>query len=94
MVRSQPIYELKRTFSLAASGIQLDCESTTPLLEKEAEEEDELQKMWLDEQERRKQFDLRRAAEMRAVIMCVYVCLCVNVCVFMCLFCVCCEDVA
>jgi hypothetical protein len=68
MAKSEPMYTLKRCGSLASSGLVLDFESTNPLrVKKEGDEGfiDELHEAWVKEQEKRRQFDLQYASELR-----------------------------
>jgi hypothetical protein len=67
MVVSPKDYVLERKFSMGATGIAFDFESTSLLLSDQAnQEEDELQIMWEEEQERRRKFDQQRSSELRA----------------------------
>jgi len=68
VAKSEPIYTLKRCGSLASSGLVLDFESTNPLRAKKEGDEgfvDELHEAWVNEQEKRRQFDLQYASELR-----------------------------
>jgi hypothetical protein len=67
MVISPKDYVLERKFSMGATGIAFDFESTSLLISDQAnQEEDELQTMWEEEQEKRRKFDQQRASELRS----------------------------
>ena len=68
VTKSDVIYQLKRRGSLGSSGLVLDCESTNPLVQPKVGQDgyvDELQEAWVEEQEKRRLFDLQYTSELR-----------------------------